>query len=100
MTGIAALLRSLPGKKIPRKFDGSGKILAPGRKPARVHYHLIVDGSFSKLRCYGNLRGRFIELHPMWLEPVVILRCDEGYRIPVSITELDGDNATFEFVEA
>ena len=73
-------------------------VLAIGAKPVRVTYELLLEKVSGEVVGHGTLNGRRSALERMWLEPVVMLRTDDGEHIDISITEVDDVKASFEVI--
>lgn len=77
---------------------GRGIVLAPGTKPTKVTYELLLGQAPDQVVGHGTLHARFSALERMWLQPDVTLRLENGQRICISITELKSIKASFEVV--
>jgi hypothetical protein len=82
----------------PIVAKGEGMVLAIGAKPVRVTYELLLESVSGEVAGRGTLHARRSALQPMWLEPIVMLRTEDGQHIDISITEFDDVNAAFEIV--
>jgi len=75
---------------------GKGTVLAPGTKPAKVSYELLLGGSPDRVIAHGTLHARYSALERMWRKPDVTLRLENGHRVGISITEMKSVTALFE----
>lgn len=80
----------------PLVAEGRGVVLAVGHKPVNVTYKLRLETILGNIRGSGTLLARPSALENMWLEPIVILRMSDGQNIDISITDFDGEAASFE----
>ena len=73
-------------------------VLAIGAKPVRVAYELLLERASGEIAGRGTLHARRSALVPMWLEPIVMLRTEDGQHIDISITEFEATKASFEII--
>lgn len=73
-------------------------ILAVGARPVSVTYELILAGTSERLSGHGIVQTRHQGLEEMWLQPIVMLRLEDGRHIDIAITELEEHQGKFEVI--
>lgn len=73
-------------------------VVATGAKPVRVIYELLLERVSGEVAGHGTLHARRSALQSMWLEPIVMLRTEDGQHIDISITEINDVKARFEII--
>ena len=99
MTTQPRFLQIAARSGLPRVVEGKGTVLAPGTKPTKVSYELLLGGSPSRVIAHGTLHVRFSALERMWLKSAVTLRLASGHRIGISILEMKSVKASFKVVD-
>lgn len=78
---------------------GRGVIVAVGAKPVSVTYELILRRADEQLSGHGLVHARYTDLEAMWLQPIVMLRLEDGQYIDISITEIENKQGKFEVTQ-
>lgn len=69
-----------------------------GVKPVNVLYELMLRRSAGQLSGHGTVLARYTGLETMWLQPIVMLRLEDGQHIDIAITEVKDHLGKFEIV--
>lgn len=99
MTAQSRFLQVVARTGLPKIMLGKGMVLAPGTKPTKVSYELLLGGSLSRVIAHGTLHVRFSALERMRLQSKVTLRLANGQRIGITITEMKSVKASFEVTD-
>lgn len=86
----------VPNLSVLKVLTGPGTVVATGCEKVRVRYRLVVERRLDGVVAHGTMHGHPDGLHPIWLQPDALLQLEHKHRLDISVTDLLGDEATFE----